>query len=185
MKRMIIKSGFVAGLALLGAGYWIPAAAALGTAGESKLVFKATGPAGLSFEGKNRDIAVKESGSNVVLTVKLDGFTTGIALRDRHMKEKYLETPKYPTATFEVDKSKLKFPSGGSVSATTEGKLTLHGVTRPVKVTYRAEGDSKRAKVDGTAQLNMKDFKIEVPSYLGVTVKPNVNVEVQFGIVDK
>jgi polyisoprenoid-binding protein YceI len=181
----IFKSGCVVGLALLGFGYGVPAAAALGSSGESRVVFKATGPAGLSFEGKNRDVTLKESGSNVVLTVKLDGFTTGISLRDRHMKEKYLETSKYPTAKFEVDKSKLKFPSGGSVTGTTEGKLTLHGVTRPVKVSYRADGDSKQAKVDGTAQLNIKEFNIDVPSYLGVTVKPNVNVQVQLGVVDK
>lgn len=184
MSRTFKRSCLV-GLALLGFGYGIPAAAALGNAGESKVVFKATGPAGLSFEGKNRNVALTESGNNVVLTVKIDGFTTGIALRDRHMKEKYLETSKYPTARFEVDKSKLKFPSGGSVSGSTEGKLTMHGVTRPVKISYRAEGDSKRAKVEGSAQLNIKEFNIDVPSYLGVTVKPNVDVQVQLGVVDK
>jgi polyisoprenoid-binding protein YceI len=101
------------------------------------------------------------------------------------MKEKYLETSKYPNATLEVDKSKLQFPSGNTVNSTTEGKLTLHGVTHPVKVAYRADGDSKRAKVEGSLHLNMKDYKIDVPSYLGVTVKPNVDVEVKFGVVDK
>jgi polyisoprenoid-binding protein YceI len=184
MKRTI-RSGFLVGLSLLGLGYGVPAAAALGSAGESKVVFKATGPAGLSFEGKNREVTLRESGNNVVITVKLDGFTTGIALRDRHMKEKYLETSKYPTATFEVDKSKIKFPTGSSVTSSIEGKLTLHGVTRPVKVSYRADGDSKRANVDGTAHVNIKDFKIDIPNYLGVTVKPDVAIELKLGVVDK
>jgi polyisoprenoid-binding protein YceI len=169
----------------LGLVYGVPAAAALSATGESKVVFKATGPAGLSIEGKGHDVKLKESSGTVVVTVKLGDITTGIALRDRHMKEKYLETAKYPNATLEVEKSKLRFPSGNTVNANAEGKLTLHGVTHPVKVSYRADGDATRAKVVGTLHLNMKDYKIEVPSYLGVTVRPNVDVEVNFGVVDK
>jgi polyisoprenoid-binding protein YceI len=96
-----------------------------------------------------------------------------------------LETGKYPTAILEVDKSKLQLPSGNAVNATIDGKLTLHGVTRPVKVSYHADGDSKHAKVDGTMHINMKEFKIEVPSYLGVTVKPNVDIEVKLAVFDK
>jgi polyisoprenoid-binding protein YceI len=101
------------------------------------------------------------------------------------MKEKYLETGKYPTAILEVDKTKLQLPTGNTVSATVDGKLTLHGITRPVKVAYHADGDAKHAKVDGTMRINMKEFKIEVPSYLGVTVKPNVDIEVKLAVIDK
>jgi polyisoprenoid-binding protein YceI len=147
-------------------------------------VFKAAGPAGLSFEGKGQDVKLKEEGNSVLVSVRLDGLATGIELRDRHMKEKYLETAKYPVATLEVDKSKIHFPEGSAVTGSADGKLTLHGVTRPVKVNYRADGDSKKAKVDGSMRFNMKDFKIEVPSYLGVTVKPTVDVEVKLGVVN-
>lgn len=163
----------------------IPAFAALKTQGEAKIVFKAAGPAGLSFEGKGKDVSLKESGAAVVVTVKLGSIETGIALRDRHMKEKYLETGKYPDAVLEVDKSKLLLPSGSAVHSTVDGKLTLHGVTRPVKVDYHADGNAKRANVDGTLRINMKDYKIEVPSYLGVTVRPNVDIEVKLAVVDQ
>jgi len=179
------SSGFACGIATLGLILAAPASAALSNNSDSRIVFKATGPAGLSFEGKGRDIKLKEDGSNVIVSVKLDALVTGIDLRDRHMKEKYLETGKYPVATLEVDKSKLRFPEGAAVTGSTEGKLTLHGVSKTVKVSYRADGDKSQAKVDGSMRINMKDFKIEVPSYLGVTVKPNVDVEVNLGVVNK
>lgn len=172
-------------LAMLGLLVTVPASASLSTSGDARLVFKATGPAGLSFEGKGQDVRLKEEGGSVLITVKVDSLVTGIELRDRHMKEKYLETGKYPTATLEVDKSKLHFPDGHAVTGSADGKLTLHGVTRVVKVSYSADGDSNKAKVDGTMRINMNDFKIEVPNYLGVTVKPNVNVEVKLGVVSK
>jgi polyisoprenoid-binding protein YceI len=180
-----INSGFVWSVAIAGLILAAPASAALSGNGDSRIVFKASGPAGLSFEGKGRDVKVKENGNSVVVSVKLDALATGIDLRDRHMKEKYLETGKYPVATLEVDKSKLHFPEGSAVSGTTEGKLTLHGVTKPVKVSYKADGDHNQAKVDGSMHFNMKDFNIEVPTYLGVTVKPNIEVEVKLGVVNK
>ncbi len=172
-------------LAILALLVAVPASAALSTNGDARLVFKATGPAGLSFEGKDQDVRLKEEGGSVFVTVKIDGLSTGIELRDRHMKDKYLEIAKYPTATLEVDKSKLHFPDGNAVAGSADGKLTLHGVTQMVKVSYHADGDSKKAKVDGTMRINIKDFKIDVPSYLGVTVKPNVDVEVKLCVVNK
>jgi len=180
-----INSGFVWGVTLVGLILAAPASASLSSAGDSRIVFKATGPAGLSFEGKGRDVRIKEDGNNIVVSVKLDGLATGIDLRDRHMKEKYLETGKYPVAILEVDKSKLRFPDGAAVNGTTDGRLTLHGVSKAVKVSYKADGNKNQAKVEGSMRINMKDFKIEVPSYLGVTVKPNVDVEVKLGVVDK
>ena len=180
-----MNQAFAVSFAMIGLIAAAPATAALSTSGDARIVFKAAGPAGLSFEGKGHDVKLKEDGNAVVVSVKLDGLATGIELRDRHMKEKYLETGKYPTATLEVDKSKLHFPDGSAVSGSADGKLTLHGVTRPVKVSYHAEGDSKQAKVDGTMRINMKDFKIEVPNYLGVTVKPTIDVEVKLGVINK
>ncbi len=179
------NQGYVLSLAILTLVVAAPASASLSTSGDAKVVFKAAGPAGLSFEGKGQDVRLKEEGNSVLVSVRLDGLATGIELRDRHMKEKYLETAKYPTATLEVDKSKIHFPEGSAVSGSADGKLTLHGVTRPVKVTYHADGDSKKAKVNGSMRFNMKDFKIEVPSYLGVTVKPTIDVEVKLGVVNK
>lgn len=184
MSRMN-NQGFALGVAIIGLILAAPASAALSSSGDSRIVFKATGPAGLSFEGKSHDVKLKENGNNVIVTVKVNSLVTGIDLRDRHMKEKYLESGKYPTATLEVDKSKLHFPDGGSVSGSVDGKLTLHGVSKNVRVSYKADGDSKHANVDGRTRINMKEFKIDVPSYLGVTVKPNVDIEVKLGVINK
>ncbi|HEY5956106.1 MAG TPA: YceI family protein, partial [Polyangiaceae bacterium] len=137
--------------------------------GEHSVSFKAVGPGGLAIDGNGNDLALKEQGDQFVATVGLNSLKTGIDLRDRHMKEKYLETPKYPLAIFTFDKSKVSVPGEGDV----EGKLQLHGVTKPVKVHYKVTGSDKTATVSGLARINIKEFHIDVPSYLGVTVKPD------------
>lgn len=155
--------------------------AAWSSSGERRASFKALGPGGLAIEGKGNDVTVKDQGNEIAVIVGLNQMKTGIDLRDRHMREKYLETNKYPKATFTVEKSKVKLPGGSEV----EGTLQLHGVTKPIKVKYDAKGTDQSLHVQGTARLNMKDFGIQVPSYLGVTVKPDVTVSVQFDAVNK
>ena len=70
--------------------------AALSAATDSRVSFGASGPAGMKIEGTTADLSVADDGANVVTTVPLANLTTGIGLRDHHMKEKYLEVPKYP-----------------------------------------------------------------------------------------
>ncbi len=41
-------------------------------------------------------LKIEEADGNVVLDVPLTNLVTGIALRDKHMKEKYLEVQKSP-----------------------------------------------------------------------------------------
>jgi len=158
------------------------ASAAWVAQGTKSASFKAVGPGGLSIVGNSSDVRINDTGDTVAITVGLSSLNTGIDMRDRHMKEKYLETPKYPTAVLRVAKSQVKLSVGG---ADVDGKLTLHGVTKPVKVHYVASGSEKSANITGTLRINMKEFGVEVPSYLGVTVKPDVVVTVAFGATDK
>ena len=70
--------------------------------------------------------------------------------------------------------------ASGDLAADASGVLKLHGKTKPVPFHYLAKRSGPQMIVSGTLHLNMNDFGIEVPSYLGITVKPDVEVAVQF-----
>ncbi len=147
--------------------------------------FAAVGPAGLRIEGKTSEVIVVEQHGIVRVTVALSGLDTGISLRNRHMREKYLETDKYPIAELEVPRAALQIPDDGKpASAVAEGSLTLHGQTRKVSFSYRAHRTLAAFDVEGTTKLNMRDYGVQVPSYLGITVKPEVEVNVRFQAKD-
>ena len=157
--------------------------AALSSTTDSKIGFQASGPAGLKIEGTTSDLTVADASGNVVLTVPLANLSTGIGLRDKHMKEKYLEIDKYPAAVLTVARSALKFPaSGGSTETDVPGTLQLHGQTKPVTVHYDARGDGAGFAAHGKFHINMNDYGIQVPTYLGVTVKPDVDVTASFHV---
>ena len=104
-------------------------------------------------------------------------------LRNRHLRES-LEVDKFPDATLRVMRADLKFPKEGSpVESQVTGELTLHGRSRPVPVHYRAERrPGGPTQIAGSLQLDMRDFQIVPPSYLGVGVSPDVEVDIELTV---
>ncbi len=97
------------------------------------------------------------------------------------MRDKYLEVGKYPSAELVVPKSALRIPTNAETSGDATGTMKLHGRTKSVSFHYFARPDGSVIHVAGTVRVNIRDYGIDVPSYLGVTVKPDVDVEVHFG----
>jgi polyisoprenoid-binding protein YceI len=154
-------------------------------ASEARVSFLCSGPGGLHIEGTGSQLLAEEKDEALVLSVPLDTVTTGIDLRDTHMHQKYLETAKYPTAALSVPRASLKFPADGeSVEATAPGTLSIHGTSRPVTFHYRAVKKGAAYDVSGDVHLNMNDFGIATPGYLGITVKPPVDVSVVFRLLE-
>jgi len=66
------------------------------------------------------------------MVIDAKSVSTGSALFNEHIQgEDYLDTAKYPTATFKSTKVVFQ----GDKPATIEGNLTIKGVTKPVTLT--------------------------------------------------
>ena len=76
--------------------------AKLTSARDAQVRALASGPGGLKIEAKTADLRVDEADDKIKVTVPLAGLQTGIDLRDRHMREKYLEVGTYPHAELVV-----------------------------------------------------------------------------------
>ena len=136
---------------------------------------------GVKLEGKTSELKLQDDGQVLRVIVPLAGLKTGMDLRDKHMREKYLEVDKYPDAVLEVPWSAVTLPEDGkSTTQKGRGKMTLHGRTKEVPFTYTVHRAGNTYQVTGNTPLNLKDFGIEVPSYLGVTVKPDIETVVSF-----
>jgi polyisoprenoid-binding protein YceI len=160
------------------------AQAALHTSGAPEVSFTASGPAGLRIVGRTHDLVVSEQSGRIVIEVPLRRLTTGIDLRDRHMKE-HLEAGRFPTVDLIVARASLRFPTSGAVSGSAHGNLRLHGQDHDVTFRYTAERSGGVIQVQGTVKVRMNRFGIEVPSYLGMTVRPDVEVSARFGLTDR
>lgn len=174
--RLAIAASFL--LTALSVGV---ADAKISQGGDSNVTFNAIGPAGMKIVGTTNELALGDDGNALTVTVPLKNLSTGISLRDKHMKEKYLQVGQFPNAELTVGRSSLKIPADGTESTgDTSGTMKLHGKTKNVSFHYSAKRSGAQMQVNGTVRVNMNDFGIEVPSYLGVTVKPDIDIAVKF-----
>jgi YceI-like domain len=162
----------------------LAASAKLSNPGNAEVSFTALGPAGMKIVGTENEVKVLENGPAIVVSVPLVKLQTGISIRDEHMR-KYLQTEQFPMGELEVSRASLKIPAAGqSVTADAVGTMKLHGKTKPTAFHYTVSRDGSHMKVVGTTHVNMGDFGISVPSYLGITVKPDVEITTRFEITD-
>lgn len=159
----------------------VTAAAKLTRTGTPQVAFHASGPAGMRIVGTTSDLEVDDRGAKITIRVPLRNLATGISMRDHHMREKYLQIGSFPNAELTVDRSALRMPTGqGTVSGDATGSMAIHGHTKNVNFHYSVGRIGGTLGVTGTTHLDIRDYGIEIPSYLGVTVKPDIDVEVQF-----
>jgi predicted outer membrane repeat protein len=159
----------------------VTADAKLARTGTPQIAFHASGPAGMKIVGQTSDLDIDDQGAKIVIKVPLRNLTTGIALRDDHMRNKYLQIGSFPNAELSVDRATIHFPNGdGTASGDATGTMAIHGKTKSVSFHYNVARTGGALHVGGTTKLDLRDYSIDVPSYLGVTVKPDIDVEVQF-----
>jgi hypothetical protein len=117
------------------------------------------------------------------IALDLNTIDTGITLRNQHLRENYLETGKgagYDKAV--LSNVRLADGEGESFSGSSAftASLLLHGVSHEVsgKAEVKAEGNGRRVKAE--FPLELTDFGIAVPMYLGVGVGSRLLVKVEF-----
>lgn len=127
-------------------------------------------PAG-NFQAKTASVqgSAKVTGDEVKASnvkIPLNTLKTGIELRDKHMKEKYLETGTHPEA--ELVEATGKDGKG-------RGKLKIRGIEKEVSGTYKIIGGKE---VEAEFPIKLSDYGITGIKYMGVGVKDDVKVTV-------
>lgn len=111
-----------------------------------------------SYDEKN------PSAAKVVVNIDPASIDSNHAERDKHLRsEDFLHVSKYPEAKF----VSTAFKETGDGKAELKGKLTLHGVTRPITIDVEHIGHGPdpwggyRRGFAGTTTLLLKDFGID------------------------
>lgn len=97
--------------------------------------------------------------------VDLNTLDTGIGLRDRHMRENYLETKKYPYAEFTGKIApEINLSKGESRTVTAKGKFKIHGVEKEIEVSGRLSVMSDtELRLEAEFTIMLSDFNIDIP----------------------
>jgi len=84
----------------------------------------------------------------------------------------------FPDATFTASSASVPATStSGPVDVTAAGKLTIHGVSKDVTATAKAQLAGGKIEIAGNLSIDMTDYGVSPPSVLFTTVDSQVTIE--------
>lgn len=136
------------------------------------------------IEAVNRRVvsAIDVKSGAIEFSVLIRSFEFEKALMQEHFNEEYMESAKFPKATFKgtiTNIDDINFKKDGQYKAKVKGKMTIHGVTK--EVNSSAVFTVKSGKISATSSFNvaLEDYNIKVPSMMSEKIAEVVDVSVK------
>jgi len=134
------------------------------------------------IRGENNQVyAVLDPATHhMAFAVLLKGFIFPKELMQVHFNENYVESDKFPKATFSGSCSgDMDLSKDGIYQVVVKGDLSLHGVTKPLETTGQIE--VKNGKITGSSAFKIKpeDYQITIPSIVREKIAQEIDVKVQ------
>lgn len=134
----------------------------------SDAVGRTTGVSGdFTVSGADGDYSI----SNITVEVDMTRLRSDSDRRDNALRERGLETDRFPTASF-TNTGTVDLPDdvspGQPLEFLLDGDLTIHGVTRRVSIPVQAELSYDTIEVVGSLTIPMADFDIEPPNVVNI-----------------
>ncbi|MBC7925505.1 MAG: YceI family protein [Bryobacteraceae bacterium] len=150
----------------------------------------------VTIHGKSKALTgtatVNRSGDTLTIEnadakIPVVSLTTGMGLRDNHMRKLVFTSPNGELSDLSYRSGKTectiaKNNDGGS-TCLLKGELAIRGVARPLSLTLNLRDDgSGRFRVAGSGAVRLTDYGIEPPSQLGVRVDEQVQLRFEFSV---
>ena len=143
--------------------------------------FSSTPLEDISAKSTQARAVVDAAAGHVAFTVPIRSFVFPHGLMQDHFNENYMESDKYPRATFAgavLGWNAATLAAAGPHPVQVEGNLTIHGVTRRVKVPGTLEQQNGRLLLNAKFPVMPADYGIEVPSLIREHIAKTVDVTV-------
>jgi hypothetical protein len=136
------------------------------------------------IEAVNRQVnaAMVTQTGDFVFRVLIKSFNFEKAMMQEHFNENYMESDKYPEATFLGKITNIKdinFAKEGSYPAVVEGKLTIHGQTQVVKQNGTIEVKRDAATAKAKFSILLADYKISIPNTVVNNISKSIEITVE------
>ncbi|MCS6992160.1 MAG: YceI family protein [Chitinophagales bacterium] len=115
----------------------------------------------------------------VFFKVPIKTFKFKKALMQEHFNENYMESDKYPYATFKGKILNLPDPlQDGSYDVTVEGELTIHGVAQKRQIPGTLTLKDNTLQVNSEFDVRVADHNIKIPTIVVKNIAEVVQVKV-------
>jgi len=116
----------------------------------------------------------------LVFVVPIKDFQFEKRLMREHFNEKYMETHKFPKASFKGKMTGYEVAKAGAQEVTVAGALTIHGVTRDIRVKGSVQFSGGKLNASSKFMVKLADYNISVPQLVWQNVAEEVEIKIEF-----
>ncbi|MEO6883748.1 MAG: YceI family protein [Bacteroidia bacterium] len=107
--------------------------------------------------------------NDIQMKISIKDFIFPKPLMQEHFNEDYMESDKFPSAVFKGKiNEKIDYTQDGTYTTTTTGTLDMHGVQKTITISGLLTIKSGEVTLATKFKIHLADYKIKVPSYVGV-----------------
>ena len=122
------------------------------------------------------------SNGNLDVVINIKSFVFEKQLMQEHFNENYMESEKFPKATFKgkitnITPEQLSKP--GTYPGIVEGKLTIHGVSKDIKEKAQLKVQDKGMSLEGQFIVSPADYNIAIPGAVKDKIAKDVRIQVK------
>ncbi|OJV21426.1 MAG: hypothetical protein BGO21_10580 [Dyadobacter sp. 50-39] len=140
----------------------------------------------IEAENKKSQVILNTANNEIAIRMNMREFVFPNKLMQEHFNENYIESEKYPTATFsgKVDNAP-DYTKNGDYDVSATGKFTVHGVTRERTIKGKMKIDGGKITISSDFEVALVDHKIEVPSVVFVKIAQVIKVKTQYVLMPR
>lgn len=126
------------------------------------------------------NIATKE----IAFIVPIRGFKFAKALMQEHFNEKYMESDKYPNATYQGKiNGDADLTKNGTYEVTSKGKIMIHGVENEIMQSGTMTVKNNEIALSCNFMVAIKNYNITIPKLLFQNIADTINIKMNVGYV--
>jgi polyisoprenoid-binding protein YceI len=116
---------------------------------------------------------------SIAFLIPIKSFQFRKSLMQRHFNENYMESDKFPNATFKGNIKGWEQTTTEKQTVTAVGEMTIHGVTNSIEVEGKVEKNGDEVYIDAVFPVRIADYDIKIPKVMFYNIAEVVEITVK------
>ena len=134
------------------------------------------------FKADNNQVLsiIDTDSGKMAISILMKSFMFEKALMQEHFNENYVESDKFPKATFRGAIVDFESITDLETKLEVEGIITIHGVSKEIVISANMTRSEESIVLRGEFNVLLADYNIEIPRVVSKSIAKTINVTFHF-----
>lgn len=130
---------------------------------------------------------IDSSSGDIAILLFINAFNFEIALMQEHFNENYMDSSKFPKATFtgNIQSFKINEITDSDQEYKINGVLTIRGIEKEVSLISKIRRSNEALLLKANFSVLTSDFDIKIPKVVRNKISKEIEIKVEYDLVEK